>query len=975
MAVSPKTVATFPLDGSNKDFQIPFEYLARKFIRVTLIGPDRKLLVLNVDYRFSTRTMLTLTDTWAGTDYTLIEIRRYTSATERLVEFSDGSVLSANDLTTSQVQTLHIAEEARDVASDSMGVNEAGDLDARGRRITNLGLGVLDSDAVNMGQVRGWDNSALNSAQRAEQAASTATTSSEASAYWASESAKSAMEAQNLPRTVRVRPEEPELDFLPIISVRANKIIGFDELGMPTVFLPASGSATELQLLLASSTGVTHVGNAVDKRELSYAEFGKGVDLVKGALRTFNSVKDLFGTSFPVGTRAWLNSYHEGTLLGGSMIEFKDLPKSGHDGVVTFSPTKSWDGTKESLFSYYQKDDTAGNGVWVRCLENKILVEFAGATRSGDDFLQIQKALNVGATINVEVVGGGSYSSSGNIIVETYRTYPPVYMDFNTSGLKINKLTFTGSSGSAVTAASPMAQVIINRLKGPGTPAGYTNGFRAMGLGDPHHAIGWWGGFTNGVLFEECYSVSVNCGWAEDCIRGVYILNSNENKVNGGHIGGGFNNSLVNPMSCEIGIVISPGSSSNHINSNVEYCRRSQTAIGIMDRGTGTRFRGYSESCSAHNIYAAGIDGIFEVLAGGTNVAEPSAYFASSANEIRLLTSIDYSEEAVTGANGTLAFQLLQRFEQSGTGIISSPRGFGTLNGGDRDEINRVRQSSTLMGSSWNREGNLGGVTWASLGATNVSTAYSQMGYNRATRLTIPKATASDQIYRAIQPGMFVPVGEYSAGVMMKVVSGDVDVMVRVIYDGNTKQCRAVSRIGKSDTFFRIGSTFSSSMQDPNATFELSFRANEDSVVLFHTCYQVPKGDVRWPKDNHGATIRTVNLVGRELDGNLLNGGLRVNGQIFGTIGPVNIAPATLDPVIEDYEVVLVDLSESGAAANIQLPPGTDGQKMIVKRLGTPGDMGLIASSTSINGTAYFPLAVWQAVRLIYSASLGWLTI
>uniref|UniRef100_A0AAT9S9R9 Tail fiber protein n=1 Tax=Yersinia phage vB_YenP_WW2 TaxID=2973654 RepID=A0AAT9S9R9_9CAUD len=47
MANAIKTVLTYPLDGSNRDFNIPFEYLARKFVVVTLIGVDRKVLTLN----------------------------------------------------------------------------------------------------------------------------------------------------------------------------------------------------------------------------------------------------------------------------------------------------------------------------------------------------------------------------------------------------------------------------------------------------------------------------------------------------------------------------------------------------------------------------------------------------------------------------------------------------------------------------------------------------------------------------------------------------------------------------------------------------------------------------------------------------------------------------------------------------------------------------------------------------------------
>lgn len=172
MALAPKTVLTYPLDGANRDFQIPFEYLARKFVQVTLIGKDRTILTLNIDYRFTQRTIITTTKPWGPADgYERIEIRRYTSATERLVDFSDGSILRAYDLNTSQVQSLHIAEEGRDVASDTIGVNNDGDLDARGRKIVNLADAVSDGDAVTLRQEKAWSASALNQATRAEQQA------------------------------------------------------------------------------------------------------------------------------------------------------------------------------------------------------------------------------------------------------------------------------------------------------------------------------------------------------------------------------------------------------------------------------------------------------------------------------------------------------------------------------------------------------------------------------------------------------------------------------------------------------------------------------------------------------------------------------------------------------------------------------------------------------------------------------------
>lgn len=173
-----KTVFTYPLDGTTTDFTIPFEYLARKFVVVTLIGQDRKELVVTTDYRFATRTTISLTRAWGPADnYQSIEIRRYTSASERLVDFSDGSILRATDLNVAQIQTLHVAEEARDLTADTIGVNNDGDLDARGRKIVNLADGVDAGDAVSYGQLERWNTSALNSANNAKTSENNAKTS------------------------------------------------------------------------------------------------------------------------------------------------------------------------------------------------------------------------------------------------------------------------------------------------------------------------------------------------------------------------------------------------------------------------------------------------------------------------------------------------------------------------------------------------------------------------------------------------------------------------------------------------------------------------------------------------------------------------------------------------------------------------------------------------------------------------------
>lgn len=170
MATAIKTVYTYNLNGTQKDFNVPFEYLARKFVRVTLIGKDRKILVLNQDYRFATKTTITTTQAWGPAQgYSYIEVRRYTSATERLIDYTDGSILRAYDLNISQLQTIHVAEEARDLTADTIGVNNDGELDARGRRIVNLVDAVHDRDAVTFGQVKSMSQGAWQSRNQAEQ--------------------------------------------------------------------------------------------------------------------------------------------------------------------------------------------------------------------------------------------------------------------------------------------------------------------------------------------------------------------------------------------------------------------------------------------------------------------------------------------------------------------------------------------------------------------------------------------------------------------------------------------------------------------------------------------------------------------------------------------------------------------------------------------------------------------------------------
>ena len=148
---TPTTVNTWPLNGSIQEFDVTFDYLSQTFIKVNLVGPTGlTLLTLGTEYTFVTPTRIRTVLVYGPPNFTTIEIRRETSTTERLVEFQDASILHAQDLNVDALQVMHVAEEARNAATETLGVNGDGNLDARNRRIVNVLDPVDPADAVTL---------------------------------------------------------------------------------------------------------------------------------------------------------------------------------------------------------------------------------------------------------------------------------------------------------------------------------------------------------------------------------------------------------------------------------------------------------------------------------------------------------------------------------------------------------------------------------------------------------------------------------------------------------------------------------------------------------------------------------------------------------------------------------------------------------------------------------------------------------
>lgn len=143
------TIAFYTGDGATTDFTVPFDYLAKKFVRVSLgvtILKGGDYGDTSKDYYFLDKTKVRLKV--PPKEGEVLTIRRYTSATDRVVSFKDASVLKATDLDVSSVQTIHIAEEARDILNDALIKDKEGNWDAKGNRIVNVGDPIGDNDAV-----------------------------------------------------------------------------------------------------------------------------------------------------------------------------------------------------------------------------------------------------------------------------------------------------------------------------------------------------------------------------------------------------------------------------------------------------------------------------------------------------------------------------------------------------------------------------------------------------------------------------------------------------------------------------------------------------------------------------------------------------------------------------------------------------------------------------------------------------------
>jgi hypothetical protein len=127
-------------NGSTTQYSITFPYIDVTHVKAYLNG------TLTSAYTISSST---LTFTTAPANGVVIRIERETPNDNRLVDFTDGSVLTEQDLDRSADQNFYIAQEITDDSASKLGLDTDDKYNAQSKVIKNLASPVNDTDAVN----------------------------------------------------------------------------------------------------------------------------------------------------------------------------------------------------------------------------------------------------------------------------------------------------------------------------------------------------------------------------------------------------------------------------------------------------------------------------------------------------------------------------------------------------------------------------------------------------------------------------------------------------------------------------------------------------------------------------------------------------------------------------------------------------------------------------------------------------------
>lgn len=154
IAIKLATSITYTADGSQTNFSVPFDYLRPAFVHVAINDAE-------VSEGFTISNRMIMFDSALAKD-SIVHIYRNTPTT-RLVSWADASILKAKDMTISEVQQLHILEEASDWSKTNSIVldEESGVWQGRKFRVSNIADPKDAQDAVTKNYIDNEESSMM----------------------------------------------------------------------------------------------------------------------------------------------------------------------------------------------------------------------------------------------------------------------------------------------------------------------------------------------------------------------------------------------------------------------------------------------------------------------------------------------------------------------------------------------------------------------------------------------------------------------------------------------------------------------------------------------------------------------------------------------------------------------------------------------------------------------------------------------
>ena len=113
-------------DGSTTQYSITFPFIDSTHIKAFIDGTQTTAFTISSS---------TLTFSSAPANASVITIERQTPNNARIVDFTDGSVLTESDLDKSADQNFYIAQEISDDSAGTLQLNNADKFDALNKRI------------------------------------------------------------------------------------------------------------------------------------------------------------------------------------------------------------------------------------------------------------------------------------------------------------------------------------------------------------------------------------------------------------------------------------------------------------------------------------------------------------------------------------------------------------------------------------------------------------------------------------------------------------------------------------------------------------------------------------------------------------------------------------------------------------------------------------------------------------------------